>query len=107
MYAIRPRIEEGNAQGNGQYNGKRMNIRGKEATIKYITLIYILMLLKALTAYKLNRKDLMRFPTAFSLLDAGKWKGFDSLVEQISGESLMLEGMIKGPDIVPDDFMGI
>ena len=43
MYAIRPRIEEGNAQGNGQYNGKRMNIRGKEATIKYITLIYILM----------------------------------------------------------------
>ncbi len=42
-----------------------MNSRGMEAAIKLRSLIYILELLKALTAYKLGRPDLIMKPTTF------------------------------------------
>ena len=72
MYAIRPRIEEGNAQGNGQYNGKRMNIRGKEATIKYITLIYILMFTQGINRIQIESKGLDAVSNCLQFIRCGK-----------------------------------
>ena len=65
IYSFRPMIEQGNSYNNTFYNAFRMNTRGLEAAIKLRTLIYILELLKALTAYKLGRPDLIMKPTAF------------------------------------------
>ncbi len=65
LYSFRPMIEQGNSYNNTYYNASRMNTRGIEAAIKLRTLIYILELLKALTAYKLGRPDLIMKPTAF------------------------------------------
>jgi len=42
-----------------------MNTWGMDAAIKLRSLIYILELLKALTAYKLGRPELIMKPTAF------------------------------------------
>lgn len=65
IYSFRPMIEQGNSYNNGYYNASRMNTRGKEAATRLRALIYILELLKALTAYKLGRPDLIMKPTAF------------------------------------------
>ncbi len=65
LYSFRPMIEQGNSYNNTYYNASRMNTRGIEAAIKLRSLIYILELLKALTAYKLGRPDLIMKPTAF------------------------------------------
>ena len=65
IYSFRPMIEQGNSYSNTFYNASRMNTRGLEAAIKLRSLIYILELLKALTAYKLGRPDLIMRPTAF------------------------------------------
>ena len=65
IYSFRPMIEQGNSYNNTFYNVYRMNTRGLEAAIKLRSLIYILELLKALTAYKLGRPDLIMKPTAF------------------------------------------
>ena len=65
VYSFRPMIEQGNSYNNTYYNAFRMNTRGIEAAIKLRSLIYILELLKALTAYKLGRPDLIMKPTAF------------------------------------------
>jgi hypothetical protein len=65
IYSFRPMIEQGNSYNNTYYNAYRMNTRGMEAAIKLRSLIYILELLKALTAYKLGRPDLKMKPTAF------------------------------------------
>ena len=65
IYSFRPMIEQGNSYNNTYYNALRMNTRGMEAAIKLRSLIYILELLKALTAYKLGRPDLIMKPTAF------------------------------------------
>jgi len=65
IYSFRPMIEEGNSFNNTFYNGSRMNTRGKEAATKLRAIIYILVLLKALTAYKIGRPDLIMTPTAF------------------------------------------
>jgi len=58
-------IEQGNSYNNTYYNAYRMNNRGMDAAIKLRYLIYILKLLKALTAYKLGRPDLIMKPSAF------------------------------------------
>jgi len=65
IYSFRPMIEQGNASNNTYYNAFRMNTRGMDAAIKQRVPIYILELLKALTAYKLGCPDLMMMPTAF------------------------------------------
>lgn len=65
IYSFRPMIEQGNSYNNTYYNASRMNTRGMEAAIRNRSLIYILELLKALTAYKLGRPDLIMKPTAF------------------------------------------
>ncbi|TFG11464.1 MAG: IS4/IS5 family transposase [Promethearchaeota archaeon] len=65
IYSFRPMIEQGNSYNNTYYNAYRMNTRGIEAAIRNRSLIYILELLKALTAYKLGRPDLIMKPTAF------------------------------------------
>ena len=65
IYSFRPMIEQGNSANNTYYNASRMNTRGIEAAIKQRVIIYILELLKALTAYKVGCPDLMMMPTAF------------------------------------------
>jgi len=65
IYSFRPMIEQGNSYNNTFYNAYRMNTRGMDAAIKFRSVIYILELLKALTAYKLGRPDLIMKPTAF------------------------------------------
>ena len=58
-------IEQGNSYNYTYYNAYRMNNRGMDAALKLRSLIYILELLKALTAYKLGRLDLITKPSAF------------------------------------------
>ena len=65
IYSFRPMIEQGNSYNNTFYNAFRMNTRGMDAAIKQRSIIYIIELLKALTAYKLGRPDLIMKPTAF------------------------------------------
>ena len=65
IYSFRPMIEQGNSYNNTFYNAFRMNTRGMDAAIKLRSIIYILELLKALTAYKLGRPSLIMKPTAF------------------------------------------
>lgn len=65
IYSFRPMIEEGNSFNNTYYNCSRMNTRGMDAATKYRATIYILVLLKALTAYKVGRPDLIMTPSAF------------------------------------------
>ena len=72
IYGFRPMIEQGNSANNTYYNASRMNTRGIEAAIKQRVIIYILELLKALTAYKVGCSDLMMMPTAF---EASKYFG--------------------------------
>jgi hypothetical protein len=65
IYSFRPMIEQGNSYNNTYYNAFRMNTRGMDASVKLRCTIYILELLKALTAYKLGRPDLIMKPSAF------------------------------------------
>lgn len=65
IYSFRPMIEQGNSYNHTYYNAARMNTRGLEAAIKHCASIYILELLKALTAYKMGRPDLIMKPSAF------------------------------------------
>jgi hypothetical protein len=65
IYSFRPMIEQGNSYNHTYYNAARMNTRGLEAAIKHYASIYILELLKALTAYKMGRPDLIMKPRAF------------------------------------------
>ena len=65
IYSFRPMIEQGNSYNNTFYNAFRMNTRGMDAAIKLRSILYILELLKALTAYKLGRPGLVMKPSAF------------------------------------------
>jgi hypothetical protein len=65
IYGFRPMIEQGNSYNNTYYNAFRMNTQGLEAAIRLRATIYILELLKALTAYKIGRPDLVMKPSAF------------------------------------------
>jgi len=85
IYSFRPMIEQGNSTNNTYYNASRMNTRGIKAAIKQRVTIYILELLKALTAYKVGCPDLMMMPTAF---EASKYFGAQfakSLLAENSG----------------------
>jgi Transposase DDE domain len=65
-YSIRPAIEAGQSSNNTFYNSQRLNTRGKDmATISRV-LNYILDLLRAITATKLGRVDLLCKLSAFS-----------------------------------------
>ncbi len=65
IYSFRPMIEQGNSYNNTYYSAFRMNTRGIDAAIRNRSLIYILELLKALTAYKVGRPALIMKPTTF------------------------------------------
>jgi hypothetical protein len=65
IYSFRPMIEQGNSYNNTFYNAFRMNTRGMDAARKHRSIIYILELLKALTAYKIGRPKLIMKPSAF------------------------------------------
>ncbi len=65
IYSFRPMIEEGNSFNNTYYIGSRMNTRGIDAAIKQRAIIYILMHLKAIKAYKTGYPDLIMTPSAF------------------------------------------
>ncbi len=66
IYKIRPAIEAGQASNNTFYNSKRLNTRGKDMAIISRGLNYILDLLRAVTAAKLGRSDLLTKVGAFS-----------------------------------------
>jgi len=84
IYGFRPTIEQGNSHNNAYYNAFRMNTRGMEAAIKLRSLIYILELLKALTAYKLGRPDLIMKPTAF---DNSRYSNFRMMLPTMARDS--------------------
>ena len=65
IYAFRPMIEQGNSSNNTYYNASRLNTFGMDSAEKNRAFLYILELLKALTAYKCGRPDLIMKPTAF------------------------------------------
>ena len=85
VYSFRPMIEQGNSYNNTFYNAFRMNTGGREAAIRNRSLIYILELLKALTAYKLGRPDLIMVPTAFEDSRNFKFKWTLSAMARDSG----------------------
>jgi len=64
IFNFRLMIEQENSYNHTYYNAGRMNTRGMEAAIKHQKSIYILELLKALTAYKLGRSDLVMKPSS-------------------------------------------
>ncbi len=84
IYSFHPMIEEGNSFNNTYYNGSRMNTRGIDAAIKQRATIYILILLKALTAYKVGRPDLIMTPSAF---EASKYFGVQFARAHLAEES--------------------
>ncbi|WP_457559052.1 hypothetical protein [Candidatus Harpocratesius sp.] len=65
IYKFRPMIEQGNSYSNTYYNVSRLSTRIMSSAIKNRAFIYILELLKALTAYKCGRPDLVMKPSAF------------------------------------------
>lgn len=85
VYSFRPMIEQGNSYNNTYYNASRMNTRGMEAAIRNRALIYSLELLKALTAYKLGRPDLVMKPTAFENSRNFKFRWTLSVLARDSG----------------------
>ncbi len=84
IYSFRPMIEEGNSFNTTYYNGSRMNTRGIEAAIKQRAIIYILVLLKAITAYKTGRPDLIMTPSAF---ESSKYFGAQFAKARLAEES--------------------
>ena len=70
-------IEQGNSANNTYYNAFRMNTRGMEAAIKLRCLIYILELLKELTASKIGRPDLVMKSSAF---ESSRYFNFESML---------------------------
>jgi hypothetical protein len=78
IYEIRPVVEAGQAGNNFFYKSRRMNTRGMENAIRSWGFNYIFDLLKALTAVKFNRPDLMSRMNSFSmnrlLMDKFGWQ---------------------------------
>ncbi len=70
-------IEQGNSANTTYYNAFRMNTRGMEAAIKLRSFLYMLDLLKALTAYKLGRPDLVMKYSAF---ESSRYFNFGSML---------------------------
>jgi len=65
-YALRPAIEAGQSANNTFYNSRRLNTRGKEMATISRGLNYILDWMRAITAFKLGRIDLIGKLSAFS-----------------------------------------
>lgn len=84
IYEFRPMIEQGNSFNHTYYNASRMNTRGMDSAIKLRSLIYILELLKALTAYKLGRPDLVMKPTAF---ESSRYSNYKIMLPLMARES--------------------
>lgn len=84
IYSFRPMIEQGNSYNNTYYNAFRMNTRGMEAAIKNRSSIYILELLKALTAYKIGRPDLIMKPSAF---ESSRYFNFRRMLPYLARDS--------------------
>jgi len=84
LYSLRPMIEQGNSYNNTFYNASRMNTRGIDAAIRLRSLIYSLELLKALTAYKLGRPDLIMKPSAF---ESSRYFNFRVMLPTLSRDS--------------------
>ncbi|MHA1680472.1 MAG: hypothetical protein ACTSUE_05650 [Promethearchaeota archaeon] len=66
VYDRRPAIEAAQSANNTFYNAPRMNTRGIDNLVRGRTMIYILDLLRALTAVKIGRPDLISKLTDFS-----------------------------------------
>lgn len=81
IYSFRPMIEQGNSYNTTYYNAARMNTQGLEAAIRLRATIYILELLKALTAYKLGRPGLIMTPSAF---DTSRYFGFKDMLPYLA-----------------------
>jgi len=77
-------IEQGNSYNHTYYNAGRMNTRGIAAATEHQASIYILELLKALTAYKLGRPDLVMKPSAF---ESSKYLNFQLILPKLAEQS--------------------
>jgi len=79
-YAIRPAIEAGQSANNTFYNSRRLNTRGKGMATISRGLNYILDWMRAITAFKLGRLDLIGKLSAFSStrehMDKNAWIKF-------------------------------
>lgn len=84
IYSFRPMIEQGNSYNHTFYNAARMNTRGIDAAIKHQANIYILELLKALSAYKLGRPDLVMKPSAFQ---PSKYLNYQLILPKLAEQS--------------------
>ncbi len=84
IYNFRPMIEQGNSYNNTYYNMARMNTRGIDAAIRLRASAYILVHLKALTAFKLGRADLIMKPTAF---ESSRYLNFRLVIPHLAKES--------------------
>ena len=89
IYKFRPMIEQGNASKNTYYNSSRLNTRGEESAIKDRAIIYILELLKALTAYKIGRPDLVMKPTAFESSKQIQWREMIPQLVELNGYKIL------------------
>jgi len=84
IYGFRPMIEQGNSYNTTYYNAFRMNTQGLEAAIRLRATIYILELLKALTAYKIGRPDLVMKPSAF---ESTRYFSFQAMMPSLAESS--------------------
>lgn len=91
VYAIRPGVEKALSPNNTHYNASRMNTRGMENAIKHRVLYYILDLLRAITAYKVGRPDLICKSRAFTLTREAVLFGLWPKLARESGYQLLDE----------------
>jgi hypothetical protein len=91
IYGIRPMVEKALAPNNTYYNASRMNTRGIENATKHRVLYYILDLLRAITAFKVGRPDLICKSRAFTLTREAVLYGLWPKLAQDSGYMLLDE----------------
>jgi len=84
IYNFRPMIEQGNSYNNTYFNMSRMNTRGMDAAIRLRSSVYTLIHLKALTAFKLGRPDLIMKSTAF---ESSRYLNFRLVLPHLAEES--------------------
>jgi hypothetical protein len=90
VYDRRPAIEAGQSANNTFYNARRMNTRGLDNAMRGRSMIYILDLLRALTAVKIGRPDLISTLTAFSTAREEFWPSWWADKARESGYDLLL-----------------
>lgn len=89
IYGIRPGVEKALSPNNTFYNASRMNTRGMENAIKHRVLYSILDLLRAITAFKIGRPDLICKSRAFTLTREAVLFGLWPKLAQESGYQLL------------------